>query len=165
MSSGGSLGTGSITARSIHVLSNGPVGSISSTSHGSEPSENSLLVAPADAVEPSAAWSADDEASSPDEQAASTATTAVAAIDERFQTLTEILRIDIARWLTHTDDPSRSVTMADPESGELIKSSLPRAYDVTILHRLSPTGVNTGWTAARVVLSRKGIRRVDQLDA
>lgn len=89
----------------------------------------------------------------------------VAAIDERFETLTEILRIDVARWLTHTDDPSRSVTMADPESGELIKSSLPRAYDVTVLHRLSPTGVNTGWTAARVVLSRKGIRRVDQLDA
>jgi hypothetical protein len=42
---------------------------------------------------------------------------------------------------------------------------LPRAYDVTILHRLAPIGVNTSWSAARVVLSRKGIRRVDQLDA
>ena len=87
------------------------------------------------------------------------------SIDPRFDSLTEILRVDVARWLTHTDDPSRTVTLADPESGELVKSSLPRAYDVTILHRLSPTGVETNWSAARVVLSRKGIRRVDQLDA
>ncbi len=89
----------------------------------------------------------------------------VSSIDPRFDSLTEILRLDISRWLAHTDDPSRSVTLADPESGELIKSTLPRAYDVTILHRLAPTGVDSTWSAARVVLSRKGIRRVDQLDA
>lgn len=89
----------------------------------------------------------------------------VHSIDPRFDAITEILRVDVARWLTHTDDPSRSVMLADPESGELVKSSLPRAYDVTILHRLAPTGVHTTWSAARVVLSRKGIRRVDQLDA
>ena len=89
----------------------------------------------------------------------------VRSIDPRFGALTEILRLDVARWLTHTDDPVRTVTLADPDSGELVKSSLPRAYDVTILHRLTPTGVNTTWSAARVVLSRKGIRRVDQLDA
>jgi hypothetical protein len=89
----------------------------------------------------------------------------VRSIDPRFDGLTEILRLDVARWLTHTDDPVRTVTLADPESGELVKSSLPRAYDVTILHRLAPTGVETTWSAARVVLSRKGIRRVDQLDA
>ena len=88
----------------------------------------------------------------------------VRSIDPRFDSLTEILRLDVARWLTHTDDPSRSVTLADPESGKLIKSTLPRAYDVTILHRLGGTGASTPWSAARVVLSRKGIRRVDQLD-
>jgi hypothetical protein len=89
----------------------------------------------------------------------------VRSVDPRFDAITEILRLDIARWLTHTDDPSRTVTLADPYSGELVKSSLPRAYDVTILHRFARTGVNTTWSAARVVLSRKGIRRVDQLDA
>ena len=88
----------------------------------------------------------------------------VRSIDARFDSLTEILRLDVARWLTSTDDPRRTVTLADPESGELVKSSLPRAYDVTILHRLAPIGVDTTWSAARVVLSRKGIRRVDQLD-
>ncbi len=88
----------------------------------------------------------------------------VRSIDPRFESLTEILRVDVARWLTHTDDPTRTVTLADPESGELVKSSLPRAYDVTILHRVAPVGVNTTWSAARVVLSRKGIRRVDHLD-
>lgn len=90
---------------------------------------------------------------------------AVSAIDPRFDALTEILRLDVSRWLAHTDDPSRSVTLADPDSGELFKSTLPRAYDVTILHRLAPTGADSPWSAARVVLSRKGIRRVDQLDA
>ncbi len=89
----------------------------------------------------------------------------VRSIDPRFDSLTEILRLDISRWLAHTDDPSRSVTLADPVSGELVKSTLPRAYDVTILHRLTPTGVDSTWSAARVVLSRKGIRRVDLLDA
>ena len=89
----------------------------------------------------------------------------VHAIDPRFDAITEILRVDVAGWLTHTDDPKRNVTLADPDSGELVKSSLPRAYDVTILHRLAPTGTETPWSAARVVLSRKGIRRVDQLDA
>jgi hypothetical protein len=89
----------------------------------------------------------------------------VRAVDQRVDALTEILRVDVARWLTHTDDPSRSVMLADPDSGDLVKSSLPRAYDVTIVHRLAPTGVNTNWNAARVVLSRKGIRRVDQLEA
>ena len=89
----------------------------------------------------------------------------VHAVDPRFDAITEILRVDIAGWLTHTDDPKRSVTLADPDSGELVKSSLPRAYDVTILHRLAPTGTDTAWSAARVVLSRKGIRRVDQLDS
>ena len=29
----------------------------------------------------------------------------------RFEALTEILRVDVARWLTHTDDPSRSVML------------------------------------------------------
>ncbi len=89
----------------------------------------------------------------------------VKRVDRRFDALTEILRVDVARWLTHTDDPSRSVMLADPESGELFKSSLPRAYDVTILHRLAPPGADADWSAARVVLSRKGIRRVDQLEA
>ncbi len=88
----------------------------------------------------------------------------VRSIDPRIDSLTEILRVDVARWLTHTDDPSRTVTLADPDSGELVKASLPRAYDVTILYRLAPIGVNSAWSAARVVLSRKGIRRVDYLD-
>ncbi|MFT5203797.1 MAG: hypothetical protein ACI9C1_003200 [Candidatus Aldehydirespiratoraceae bacterium] len=33
--------------------------------------------------------------------------------------LTDILRVDISRPLTNTDDPSRTVTLADPESADL----------------------------------------------
>lgn len=89
---------------------------------------------------------------------------AVRAVDPRYSSLTEIFRVDVSRWLANTDDATRSVTLADPMLGELFKSSLPRAYDVTIIYRLAPTDDETSWTAARVVVSRKGIRRVDQLD-
>jgi hypothetical protein len=89
---------------------------------------------------------------------------AVRAVDPRYSSLTEIFRVDVSRWLANTDDATRSVTLADPMLGELFKSSLPRAYDVTVIYRLAPTDDETSWTAARVVVSRKGIRRVDQLE-
>ncbi|MGA9276892.1 hypothetical protein [Ilumatobacter sp.] len=68
-------------------------------------------------------------------------------------------------WRTSARTGSRPVTLADPDSGILVKSSLPRAYDVTILHPLAPPGTETAWSAARVVSSRKGIRRDDQHEA
>ena len=89
---------------------------------------------------------------------------AVGAVDPRYSSLTEIFRVDISRWLANTDDATRSVTLADPMLGELFESSLPRAYDVTIIYRIALTDESPGWSAARVVLSRKGIRRVDQLE-
>jgi hypothetical protein len=52
------------------------------------------------------------------------------AAASEFASLTDVMRVDISRWLAHTDDAKRSVTLADPEAGESFDSKLPRAYDV-----------------------------------
>ena len=77
-----------------------------------------------------------------------------------FQSLTEVMRIDVSRWLVHTDDAKRTVTLADPEAGELFRSKLPRAYDVTVVYRLTSGTAAPPWNVARIVVSRNGIRRV-----
>jgi len=88
----------------------------------------------------------------------------IASIDARFEAVTEVSRMDISRWLTHTDDAKRTMTLADPEREKLFTSELPRAYDVIAVYRLCghPT-VNPGWHSARFVVSRSGIRRVGTL--
>jgi hypothetical protein len=89
---------------------------------------------------------------------------AMRAIAPKFVELTDVLRVDVSRWLIHTDDAKRIVTFADPEAGELFESKLPRAYDVTVVYRLSDTNApDTEWQVARVVVSRNGIRRVVSL--
>jgi hypothetical protein len=74
------------------------------------------------------------------------------------------MRVDVSRWLTHTDDAKRTVTFADPEAGELFQSKLPRAYDVIVVYRLADANEpDTEWQVARIVVSRNGIRRVASL--
>jgi len=86
---------------------------------------------------------------------------AMATSAPEFQSLTDVMRIDVSRWLAHTDDAKRTVTLADPEAGELFRSKLPRAYDVTVVYRLT-NGASPAapWNVARIVVSRNGIRRV-----
>ncbi|MEE8376515.1 MAG: hypothetical protein V3S26_09370 [Acidimicrobiia bacterium] len=82
-----------------------------------------------------------------------------------FVSLTDVMRVDISRWLAHTDDAKRVVTLADPEAGELFESKLPRAYDVTVVYRLADTNApDAEWHVARIVVSRNGIRRVASLE-
>jgi len=81
-----------------------------------------------------------------------------------FAELTDVLRVDVSRWLTHTDDAKRTVTFADPEAGELFQSKLPRAYDVIVVYRLTDAKrQDTEWQVARIVVSRNEIRRVASL--
>jgi hypothetical protein len=81
-----------------------------------------------------------------------------------FAELTDVLRVDVSRWLTHTDDAKRTVTFADPEAGELFQSKLPRAYDVIVVYRLTDADhPDAEWQVARIVVSRNGIRRVASL--
>ena len=84
--------------------------------------------------------------------------------DPRFDALTEILRLDLRRWLHHTDDPKRDFTFADPTTGAIGHATAPRVYNIAIVFRLSREDDTPGpWHRVRVVVTRKGIRRIDHL--
>jgi hypothetical protein len=90
----------------------------------------------------------------------------IAKCDERFDALTEILRLDLRRWLAHTDDPKREFVFADPKLGVVGSAVAPRVYNLGVVYRLRRlTGAKErgkqGWHRARVVVTRKGIRRID----
>jgi hypothetical protein len=87
----------------------------------------------------------------------------IAAADPRFDALTEILRLDMRRWLVNTDDPKRSFVFADPDAGVIGKAMAPRVYNIAVVYRLRREGEASPWHRVRVVVSRKGIRRVEAI--
>ncbi len=82
--------------------------------------------------------------------------------DDRFGAVTEIFRLDLRRWLAHTDDPKRRIVFADPDEGRICSSMAPRVYNIGVVYRLR-RGAETEapWRRVRVVVTRKGIRRID----
>jgi len=90
--------------------------------------------------------------------------TEIAALESRFSSVTEILRLDLSRWLLHTDDPKQRVYLADPDRAEVFSTVARRLYHVDVLYRISGPGEATGdWLQARVVFNRNGVKRVYQL--
>lgn len=88
----------------------------------------------------------------------------VAAADPRFDALTEIFRLDLRRWLAHTDDPKRKIVFADPEEGVVCSALAPRVYNIGIVYRLRrKDDPDAPWHRLRVVVSRKGIRRLEHI--
>jgi len=87
----------------------------------------------------------------------------VAAADERFTALTEIFRLNVRRWLDHTDDPNRKIVFADPNDRQIYSAVAPRVYNIAIVYRLRERGVDATWHRIRVVVTRKGIRRIDRI--
>ncbi len=88
----------------------------------------------------------------------------VAKADPRFGALTEIFRLDLRRWLAHTDDPKRKIVFADPEAECVLSAVAPRVYNVAIVYRLRRLGDDReAWHRIRVVVTRKGIRRIDPI--
>lgn len=89
----------------------------------------------------------------------------VAQADRRFDALTEIFRLDLRRWLAHTDDPKRKIVFADPDEGVVCSAIAPRVYNIGVVYRLRrKDDPSAPWHRVRVVVSRKGIRRVDHID-
>ncbi len=85
-------------------------------------------------------------------------------IDPRYTALLEIMRLDIAAWLAHTDDAKRTVTLADPIDQQLFTTKLARDYDVAVVYRLTGHPMLDGdWHSSRFVLNRTGIRKVTQV--
>jgi hypothetical protein len=91
-------------------------------------------------------------------------TAAVALADPRFDALTEIFRLDLRRWLAHTDDPKRKIIFADPDQGRVCSAVAPRVYNLGVVYRLRRRDdAAAPWHRIRVVVSRKGIRRIDHV--
>jgi hypothetical protein len=82
--------------------------------------------------------------------------------DTRFTTLTEIFRLDLRRWLAHTDDPKREIVFADPTLGTIGAAIAPRVYNIGVVYRLRRAEeTDAPWHRVRIVVTRKGIRRID----
>lgn len=87
----------------------------------------------------------------------------VAEADSRFGALTEIFRLDLGRWLAHTDDPKRDIVYADPLAGEIGAAEAPRVYNIAVVYRQRRGDADGPWRRLRVVVTRKGIRRIEHI--
>lgn len=86
----------------------------------------------------------------------------VRKVDGRFDAVSEIYRLDLRRWLAHTDDPKRDFVFADPDAGVVSSATAPRVYNIGVVYRLRrDTDHDAPWHRVRVVVTRKGIRRID----
>ncbi len=81
-----------------------------------------------------------------------------------FPMLTEIFRLNLRRWLAHTDDPNRKIVFADPADAHVYSAVARRVYNVNVVYRLRPvSNPDAPWHRIRVVTSRKGIERIDAI--
>lgn len=87
---------------------------------------------------------------------------AMRAHDPRFPAVSEVFRLNVRRWLDHTDDPKRRILFADPDERQIYSATAKRVYNIGIVYRLARVGgVDAPWRRVRVVVTRKGIVRVD----
>lgn len=80
-----------------------------------------------------------------------------------FSMLTEIFRLNLRRWLSHTDDPNRKIVFADPEDAQVYSVTTRRVYNINVVYRLRAGTADSPWHRIRVVVSRKGIERIDSI--
>jgi len=84
--------------------------------------------------------------------------------DPTFPMLTEIFRLNVDHWLAHTDDPKRRVLFADPGDESIYAAIARRVYNVSVVYRLrGKDEENAAWHRIRVVVSRKGILRIEPI--
>lgn len=77
--------------------------------------------------------------------------------------LTEIFRLNIGPWLHHTDDANRTINFADPANATVYSAIARRVYNINVVYRLKRDGTEPSWKRIRVVVSRKGIERIDPI--
>lgn len=88
----------------------------------------------------------------------------LAELGPDFDGLAEIFRLDVQRWLAHTDDPKQSVVLADLETRRIRGYKAPRVYNIAVAYRLRYADEESDWHRLRVVVSRKGLKRIDRID-
>ncbi len=77
--------------------------------------------------------------------------------------MTEIFRLNIDPWLAHTDDPNRTVTFADPDEAVVCSVTARRVYNINVVYRLRRGDQDGHFRRIRLVVSRKGIERIDPI--
>ena len=80
-----------------------------------------------------------------------------------FTMLTEIFRLNLQRWLAHSDDPNRKIVFADPEDALVYQVTTRRVYNINVVYRLRAGEGEAPWHRIRVVVSRKGIERIEPI--
>ncbi len=81
----------------------------------------------------------------------------------RSPMLTEIFRLNLRPWLTHADEPKRKIVFADADDGGIYSATARRVYNINVVYRVRKKGEETTWHRIRVVVSRKGIDRIDPI--
>lgn len=83
----------------------------------------------------------------------------IAAYEPRFGAVTEVFRLDVSRWLAHTDDPKQRVHLADVARNAVYTVLARRIYHVDVIYRTRRSDDDAApWCHCRVVLNRNGIR-------
>ncbi|MCU0687188.1 MAG: hypothetical protein MUF34_33910 [Polyangiaceae bacterium] len=80
-----------------------------------------------------------------------------------FPAVTEIFRLNVRQWLEHTDDRNRKFLFADPRDARIYSATARRVYNINVVYRLTHGAENAVWHRIRVVVSRKGIERIDAI--
>lgn len=89
---------------------------------------------------------------------------AVRSLGERYGAITEIFRLDLREWLVHTDNAKQRAVFADPDDQHIYTAMAPRVYNIAVVYRLRSTADNNApWRRVRVIISRKGIKRVERV--
>ncbi|MFO0758484.1 MAG: hypothetical protein U0359_18470 [Byssovorax sp.] len=80
-----------------------------------------------------------------------------------FPMLTEIFRLNLRRWLVHTDDPNRKMVFADPDDARVYSAVARRVYNINVVYRLRKGDEATPFQRLRVIVSRKGVERIEPI--
>ncbi len=80
-----------------------------------------------------------------------------------YAIMTEIFRLNLRRWLAHADDPNRKIVFADPEDAQVYSVVARRVYNINVIYRLRAGRADAAWHRLRVVVSRKGIERIEPI--
>jgi len=91
-----------------------------------------------------------------------------AQIDESsfpIEGLNDIIRFNVQRLTMRMDDPWDSYHYVDPDSRKVSEILCARVYHLNIVLRLTPANGEQTLERTRVIVDRKGIQRVEQVEA
>lgn len=83
--------------------------------------------------------------------------------DIRRKSLNAIFRFNISKFLQKADEPSQPYICYDPEGKQFTTTSLPKVYHINVILKNKVNGESFSWKKFRIVINKKGIKRVESL--